>query len=127
MEKGVNIFMLNPFKNKWIYTIIMDFVDIKEPTNTSTSTSTSTINNIVSTDNTIVDETLEGSEANVSTEETPQQVNLLDIPVTDENTALNVMVAFINLAQRRGVFNVQESAKVWECIQQFKKSSEKTN
>lgn len=101
----------------------MDFVNAKTPTNTPTPA----VNNIVSTDNTVVDETLEGSKANVSTEETPQQVNLLDIPVTDENTALNVMVAFINLAQRRGVFNVQESAKVWECIQQFKKSSEKTN
>lgn len=96
----------------------MDFVDVKEPAITTIGTTT---------DNTVVDETLEGIKSDVSNEEAPQQVNILDIPVTNENTALNVMVAFINLAQRRGVFNVQESAKIWECIQQFKKSSEKTN
>ena len=96
----------------------MDFVDVKEPAITTTGTTT---------DNTVVDETLDGIKSDVSNEEVPQQVNLLDIPVTNENTALNLLVAFINLAQRRGVFNIQESAKVWECIQQFNKSSEKAN
>jgi len=96
----------------------MDFVDVKEPAITTIGTTT---------DNTVVDETLDGIKSDAPNEEAPQQVNILDIPVTNENTALNVMVAFINLAQRRGVFNVQESAKIWECIQQFKKSSEKTN
>ena len=58
------------------------------------------------------------SEANA-----PAQVNILDIPIENENMALNVLVSFINLGQRRGVFNVQESAKIWECIEVFKKSS----
>ena len=39
----------------------------------------------------------------------------------DENVALNVLVGFVNLAQKRGVFNVQESAKIWEAIQTFMK------
>ena len=30
--------------------------------------------------------------------EEPKQVNLLDIPVTDENSALNVLVGFLGLA-----------------------------
>ena len=48
-----------------------------------------------------------------------KQVNLLDVEVTTENVALNVMVALLNTAQKRGVFTMQESAKAWECIQKF--------
>ena len=46
---------------------------------------------------------------------------LVDIDVQDENVALNLLVGFCNLAQQRGVFNIQESAKIWECIQKFQK------
>jgi hypothetical protein len=52
-----------------------------------------------------------------------QQVNLVNIPITSENISLNVMVGFLNVAQKRGVFNVQESAKIWECIQVFQKQT----
>ena len=48
---------------------------------------------------------------------------LMDIPIKDENTALNVLVSFINLAQRRGVFSIDESAKIWECINKFQKKA----
>jgi|TARA_B100001142_G_C14179965_1_gene595748 hypothetical protein len=48
-----------------------------------------------------------------------QQVKLVDVPVTNENTALNVMVQFLNLAQRRGVFAIDESAKIYECFKVF--------
>ena len=50
-----------------------------------------------------------------------KEVKLVDVPVTDENTSLNVMVAFLNLAQKRGAFTIDESAKIWECIQVFQK------
>ena len=50
-----------------------------------------------------------------------QQVNLVNVPITNENVSLNVMVGFLNIAQKRGVFNVQESAKIWECIRMFQK------
>lgn len=58
-----------------------------------------------------------------STNETKetQEVPLTSIEVNDANMALNVLVSFINLANKRGAFNVQESAKIWECIQQFQK------
>ena len=45
--------------------------------------------------------------------------DLLNVPVADENVALNLMVSFLNLAQKRGVFSFDESAKIWECIQRF--------
>ena len=48
-------------------------------------------------------------------------VSLTDVKVKDENVALNLFVSFLNLAQRRGAFNMQESAKIWECIQKFQK------
>jgi hypothetical protein len=49
------------------------------------------------------------------------EVKLVDITVTDENIALNVLVSFLNLAQRRGVFSMDESSKIWECVKMFQK------
>ena len=63
----------------------------------------------------------------VMTENPPQppqqqkEIKLVDVPITDENVALNVMVSFLSLAQKRGVFSFDESAKIWECIQKFQK------
>ena len=48
-----------------------------------------------------------------------QQPTVTDIEIRDENTALNVMVSFLHLAQKRGAFNLQESAKAWECVKVF--------
>lgn len=45
--------------------------------------------------------------------------SLPNIEISDENVALNVMVSFLNLAQKRGAFGIDESAKIWECIQKF--------
>jgi hypothetical protein len=50
-----------------------------------------------------------------------KEVRLVDVVVTDENTALNVMVGFLSLAHKRGVFGIDESAKIWECIKIFQK------
>lgn len=50
-----------------------------------------------------------------------KELKLVDIPVQDENTALNLMVSFLSLAQKRGVFTIDESAKIWECIKIFQK------
>ena len=48
-----------------------------------------------------------------------KQVPLSQIEIKDENIALNVMVAMLNMAQRRGVFSLEESSKCWECVQKF--------
>ena len=103
----------------------MDFIDVKETGKNTTTTTAETTNIAVVNDNTIVDETLESatSAATSSDVDASQQVNILDVPIENENVALNVLVSFINLGQRRGVFNVQESAKIWECVQVFKKAS----
>ena len=49
----------------------------------------------------------------------PAEIRLTDVAITDENVALNVMVSFLNLAQKRGAYSIDESAKIWECIQKF--------
>lgn len=56
-----------------------------------------------------------------SSQPAPTEVRLVDVSVKDENTALNVMVGFLTLAQKRGAFSIDESAKIWECIKIFQK------
>jgi len=47
------------------------------------------------------------------------QVRLVDIPLTTQQDALQLLVTFVNLAQKRGSFTLDESAKLWECIKMF--------
>jgi len=56
-----------------------------------------------------------------NTQQTADQQKLVNVDIENENIALNVLVGFCNLGQQRGVFNIQESAKIWECIQKFQK------
>jgi len=58
------------------------------------------------------------------TQTTPLQTKLVDIPITNENMALNVIISFVSLAQKRGAFSIEESSKIWECIRKFQKPNE---
>ena len=60
------------------------------------------------------------SPPNVGT--TEDKIDLLKVEINDDNTALNVIVGFLGIAQRRGIFAINESAKIYECIQQFQKT-----
>jgi hypothetical protein len=42
-----------------------------------------------------------------------------EIVINTQTDALNVLVGFVNLAQQRGVFTIEESAKIWECVNKF--------
>lgn len=55
---------------------------------------------------------------------TPNMLRLTEVPINDENTALNVMIGFLDTAQKRGTFSMDESAKIWECIKCFIKNPE---
>ena len=50
-----------------------------------------------------------------------KQVRLVDVPVNTQQDALQLVVTFLNLAQKRGAFSFDESAKIWECIKMFQK------
>jgi hypothetical protein len=55
-------------------------------------------------------------------DEPKEQKKLVDVVVETPTDALNLMVSFIGLAQKRGAFTIDESAKIWECIKIFQKN-----
>jgi hypothetical protein len=48
-----------------------------------------------------------------------KQTRLVDVPINSQQEALQLIVTFLNLAQKRGAFTLDESAKLWECIKTF--------
>ena len=48
-----------------------------------------------------------------------KQTRLVDVPINTQQDALQLIVTFLNLAQKRGAFTLDESAKLWECIKTF--------
>jgi hypothetical protein len=50
---------------------------------------------------------------------TKRQTRLVDVPINSQQDALQLIVTFLNLAQKRGAFTLDESAKLWECIKTF--------
>ncbi len=71
---------------------------------------------------TVAENTVVSQDSPVQQEQQQQsQTNLLEMPVTNENEALNCIVNFLHLAQRRGAFAIAESAKVYECVKIFQK------
>jgi len=57
-----------------------------------------------------------------NSEENPSPKALLtSVEITDENVAFNLIISFLTLAQKRGSFTIDESAKIWECIKKFQK------
>ena len=77
------------------------------------------------TNNITEKETVQATQAQATQAQATQaQANLKDIPIENENVALNVLVGMLNIAQKRGAFNMEESAKAWECVQMFMKPSQ---
>ena len=52
------------------------------------------------------------------------QHKLTQVVVENEVVALNLLVQFLGLAQRRGAFTIDEAAKIWECVKHFQKPTE---
>ena len=48
-----------------------------------------------------------------------KQTRLVDVPLNTQQDALQLIVTFLHLAQKRGAFTLDESAKLWECIKMF--------
>lgn len=51
-----------------------------------------------------------------------RQVSILQIPVNTENDALNMLVAFLQIAQKRGAFTLEEAGKIMESVNVFQKN-----
>ena len=54
-----------------------------------------------------------------SSDGTKKQTRLVDIDVNNQNEALQLIVTFLHLAQKRGAFTLDESSKIWDCVKQF--------
>lgn len=52
-----------------------------------------------------------------------QQVSLLSVPVKTENDALNMLVAFLQVAQKRGAFSLEEAGKIMESVNKFQRTA----
>ena len=50
----------------------------------------------------------------------PNQIPISEVPVTNQNETLQMLVYFINVAQKRGTYSIEESSKIYECIKIFK-------
>lgn len=72
-----------------------------------------------------VTESSSTSSTSTSTSTSPllkeKEIRLTEIPVIDEITALNLMVSFLGLAQKRGAYTIDEASKIWECIKKFQR------
>ena len=58
------------------------------------------------------------------TKQDTKQTKLVDVVVSNPNEALQLIATFLNLAQKRGAFSLDESAKIWECIKLFQDPNE---
>lgn len=72
-------------------------------------------------ENNVSSQPIEGPSENLVSPQTKQNVRLVDIPINSECDALNMMVNFLSLAQKRGAFTIDESAKIWESINKFQR------
>ena len=66
---------------------------------------------------------IEQQQQQMQQQQMSQGPDLTEVPVANENVSLNLMVGFLNIAQKRGAFNLKESSKIWECIKIFQKTS----
>lgn len=63
-------------------------------------------------------DTQQNSQSNTTAQQ--QQIRLVDVALSSKNDAFNLMIQFLQLANRRGAFGMEESSKIWECIKMFK-------
>ncbi len=49
-----------------------------------------------------------------------ERVDIFDVPVNNQIVAFQVIVKFLEEANKRGAFTFKESAKIWQCLELFK-------
>ena len=70
---------------------------------------------------TVEEQTQTQPETQSQAPEVKKEVKLIDVEIVNENVAFNLILSFLTLAQKRGAFGFDESAKIWECIKKFQK------
>lgn len=59
------------------------------------------------------------NDASSTSDNVNPQLALLNMEIADQNSALNCLIGYIGLAQRKGAFAIDESSKIYECIKMF--------
>jgi hypothetical protein len=54
-----------------------------------------------------------------TTSSEPPRIKVVDMKIDSESAALNCMVSFLNIAQKRGCFQLDEASKIYECMMMF--------
>ena len=67
----------------------------------------------------VVAKPTESVNAPVETNHQVRTVKLTDISINSQQTALLVLFEFLNYSQTKGVFTIEECAKIWECRKMF--------
>ena len=52
---------------------------------------------------------------------------IIDMPLNDQNDALQILIQFIFSAYSKGAFTLEESHKIWLCIKKFMKNEPTDN
>jgi hypothetical protein len=65
---------------------------------------------------------MDADQSSTSSADEAASMRLVDVEIENENIALNLLVSFVNMANKRGAFTLEESAKIWQCIQKFNRS-----
>jgi hypothetical protein len=61
------------------------------------------------------------AENNTTPPQQPPPPSILSLPVETHADALNIMITFLRIANKRGSYTLEESAKIHTCIQMFEK------
>ena len=67
----------------------------------------------------VVAEPTESVNAPVETNQPVRTVKLTDVSINSSRVALIVVFEFLNYAQTKGIFSIEECAKIWECRKMF--------
>jgi hypothetical protein len=73
----------------------------------------------MSSENQVVPDTTQETMPAPTAPQQQEHVKLVDAIINNQHVALNVLVGFIGVAQKRGTFALDESAKIYECIKMF--------
>ena len=59
--------------------------------------------------------------------ENVKEIAITDVVIDNENMALNIIIAFTQIAHRRNAYNIDETAKLAEAINFFKPKPQENN
>ena len=59
--------------------------------------------------------------------ENVKEIAITDVVIDNENMALNILIAFTQIAHRRNAYNIDETAKLAEAINFFKPKPQENN